>query len=195
MANRKRQHYYPGTGSTFTPSRYAQWTEKFNQLFDQESGKDPRVSKNSFTEELLVRGLEMVLNEGKSSSNNAMSIATTEPNISSQDKDGLYVSLDGLSEQQQKYLCSQEGKQMVTNMIRYMSLSVMAVESSKTSAYQVDETDSNVDGVPAHSTKLEVTSTNDTPARANEEKSHKKENSVLAKMKEKKRTMQYNAAQ
>lgn len=194
MANRKRQHYYPGTGSTFTPSRYAQWTEKFNQLFDQESGKDPRVSKNSFTEDLLVRGLEMLLNEGKSSGNNAKSIAATEPSFPGQDKDGLYVSLEGLSEQQQKYLSSQEGKQMITNMIRYMSISAMPVGGSKTSDYQVGEKNQNVDEVPAHSTNLEVTPTNETPTRVNGENSHKKESSVLAKMREKKRTIQYNAA-
>lgn len=89
-------YYERGKGRTFTPSSEALWVEDFNRTIDKE-----KVSRNKLTEMLIELGLnykQTVIDD------NSVSLPIPED----------------LSQDQVKFLKSDQGKQMISNMISYV---------------------------------------------------------------------------
>jgi hypothetical protein len=83
------QGYEPGVGRTFTPSKKATWTEEFNELLNEGTF----YSRNQLTEKLIEDGLRL-----NSPSN-------------------LTLKCKGLSSEQIKLLQSEQGQQILMNII------------------------------------------------------------------------------
>lgn len=83
------QGYDPGVGRTFTPSKKASWTEEFNRLLNDGTF----YSRNQLTEKLIEDGLRL------------------------NSPDNLTLKCKGLSSEQIKLLQSEQGQQILMNII------------------------------------------------------------------------------
>jgi len=86
-----KKGYIPGTGSTFTPSNNAQWTDQFEQLLE-----DKKVSRNKLTEQLISDGLKM------------------------QNSEFIMIPVNNLTAEQLMLLNSEQGKQILVNIALMM---------------------------------------------------------------------------
>lgn len=83
------QGYEPGVGRTFTPSKKASWTEEFNRLLNDGTF----YSRNQLTEKLIEDGLRL------------------------NSPENLTLKCKGLSSEQIKLLQSEQGQQILMNII------------------------------------------------------------------------------
>jgi hypothetical protein len=83
--------YEAGKTTTFTPSVNADWTKEFNQIAEQ--GK---WSRNRLTEKLIIDGIRV--NRGNA----------------------ITINLEAIEPQQLKFLQSEQGQQIVVNLLKVM---------------------------------------------------------------------------
>ncbi|MFB4163530.1 hypothetical protein ACE1TI_06720 [Alteribacillus sp. JSM 102045] len=142
MSNSKgnKAGYVKGLGRTFAPSLKADWVDEFNQILEDE----PEWSRNRLTEHLIKKGLESQRMQ-QSPHENYMNLS---------------IPSDGLTEDQQLFLESEEGRVFVGNAVRLLLMQPGSRESAASNVHLPDAPKPNAEPEQENSTTIEKPETN-----------------------------------
>ncbi|WP_240376218.1 hypothetical protein [Bacillus piscicola] len=99
--SQQKAGYVRGLGRTFVPSAKAEWVEEFNRIL----GDEPGWSRNRLTEYLIEKGL---------AAGQAVETSSDDTHIQ------IAVPRNGLTEEQQAFLESEQGKTIAANAVRML---------------------------------------------------------------------------
>ncbi|SDH88841.1 hypothetical protein SAMN05192534_11421 [Alteribacillus persepolensis] len=118
MSNSKgnKAGYVKGLGRTFAPSLKADWVDEFNQILEEH----PEWSRNRLTEHFIQKGLDSQRKQRSLIDDNYVDLS---------------IPADGLTEEQQSFLTSEEGKIFVGNAIKLLLMQPGSQETAASSVH------------------------------------------------------------